>query len=78
MTRVGRRQALYRRRGDAFEHFTVDHSEVNESGSSRCSLRRRTSLPALGGHDEIGLETVLVRRATGDRFILCSDGLYRG
>jgi serine/threonine protein phosphatase PrpC len=68
---------LYRRRGDALEQLTIDHSEVNESQLDSLLAPSNVITRALGGHDEIDLEQVSFDVQSGDRFMLCSDGLYR-
>ena len=67
---------LYRLRAGVLEQLSSDHSELVEpavggNGSSNVITR------ALGGHDDIDLDQVTFDVQPGDRFLLCSDGLYR-
>lgn len=67
---------LYRLRAGVLEQLSADHSEALEpagggSGSSNVITR------ALGGHDDIDLDQMTFDVRPGDRFLLCSDGLYR-
>jgi serine/threonine protein phosphatase PrpC len=67
---------LYRLRDGRLEQLTVDHSEANSAddamrGASNVITR------ALGGHDEIDLDQLTFDVRARDRFLLCSDGLYR-
>jgi type VI secretion system protein ImpM len=67
---------LYRLRHGVLEQLTVDHSEANgpdgeASGSSNVITR------AVGGRSELELDQVSFNVQLGDRFLLCSDGLYR-
>jgi len=68
---------LYRCRGDELEQLTVDHSEVSESELESVLASSNVITRALGGHDEIELEQLSFDVKPGDRFLLCSDGLYR-
>jgi type VI secretion system protein ImpM len=54
-------------RAGVLSQLTHDHSAATASGE----ITR-----AVGGHDELELEHVADLVAAGDRFLLCSDGLY--
>lgn len=71
---------VYRRRGDNFIQMTTDHSERQESlgrvdiatmlGPSNVVTR------AVGGEDELNLSVVHESLLPGDRYLICSDGVY--
>lgn len=60
---------LYRLRAGRLEQLTVDHSDDSE-GSNVITR-------AVGGHEGIELDERTFSVVAGDRFLLCSDGLYR-
>ena len=61
---------LYRVRDGLLEQLTTDHSD-DEGESSNVITR------AIGGHPQIDLDEISFSVRGGDRFLLCSDGLYR-
>ena len=72
---------VYRRRGDFLEQLTVDHSERQErfergdispilNGISNVVTR------AVGGEEILQASTVRHVLHPGDRFLICSDGVY--
>jgi len=75
---------VYRLAGERFEQLTVDHSEVQEMvlagvltrEQARTHPRRNVVTRALGGGHELAADHWLVPAAAGDRFLLCSDGLF--
>ena len=76
---------VYRLRNFELEQLTVDHSEVEEL-IAEGALRRSEAdghpgenviTRAVGGEEIINLEMKLVPLQHGDRFLLCSDGLYK-
>ena len=62
---------LYRLRNGKLEQLTTDHSDDGEPEGSNIITR------AVGGHDGLELDQIEFRVVVGDRFLLCSDGLYR-
>ncbi|MFK8031249.1 MAG: PP2C family serine/threonine-protein phosphatase [Gammaproteobacteria bacterium] len=71
---------IYLYRGGEFEQVTTDHVEYEESedgedlesdGETAEFLAR-----AVGKDDELVLDLCVVQPQDGDRFLLCSDGLY--
>lgn len=76
---------VYRVRDFELEQMTVDHSEVEEL-IAEGSLRRSEAdghpgeniiTRAVGGEEAIMLEMRLLPLKHGDRYLLCSDGLYK-
>jgi serine/threonine protein phosphatase PrpC len=71
---------VYRKRGDGLEQLTTDHSERQEMvdrgdvlsilGPSNVITR------AVGGADSLELSVIRQSVQTGDRFLICSDGVY--
>jgi type VI secretion system protein ImpM len=71
---------VYRKRGDGLEQLTKDHSERQEMvergdvlsilGPSNVITR------AVGGADSLQLSVIRQSVQTGDRFLICSDGVY--
>jgi protein phosphatase len=75
---------VYRLAGDRIEQLTVDHSEVHElvvagvltPEQARTHPRRNVVTRALGGGPELAVDHWLVPATGGDRFLICSDGLF--
>jgi type VI secretion system protein ImpM len=63
-------------RGEALLQVTHDHSVVEESLPGEAPVVRGEITRAVGGHDQLELEHVADLVTAGDRFLLCSDGLY--
>ncbi len=71
---------VYRQRGDVLEQLTADHSEQQERlarGDIGALLSPRNVITrAIGGHEQLQLEVIEQEVLPGDRFVLCSDGVY--
>jgi len=76
---------VYRLRNFVLEEMTTDHSEVEEL-IAEGSLAREDAdgypgenviTRAVGGEEELFLEVKLFELAHRDRYLICSDGLYR-
>jgi PPM family protein phosphatase len=75
---------VYRLAGDRIEQLTVDHSEVQElvlagvltREQARTHPRRNVVTRALGGGPDLVIDHWLLPAAGGDRFLICSDGLF--
>jgi serine/threonine protein phosphatase PrpC len=75
---------VYRLAGDRIEQLTVDHSEVQElvlagvltPEQARTHPRRNVVTRALGGGPDLAVDHWLVPATGGDRFLICSDGLF--
>jgi serine/threonine protein phosphatase PrpC len=73
----------YLRRGDELSRVSRDHSEVQElidrglidEEEARTWPRRNVVTRALGANDQAELDLIDGPIFTGDRFLLCSDGL---
>jgi type VI secretion system protein ImpM len=65
---------LYRLRGGEVLRLTCDHSVGEEVGSAPSDAHMLTR--AVGGADLLELEELRLEVRPGDRFLLCSDGLY--
>jgi serine/threonine protein phosphatase PrpC len=63
-------------RGGSLSQLTQDHSLGNEVSPDGSAPKRGQITRAVGGHDELELDHVADLVAVGDRFLLCSDGLY--
>ncbi|MEA3183143.1 MAG: hypothetical protein QOI59_6666 [Gammaproteobacteria bacterium] len=64
-------------RAGALSQLTRDHSAALEEPSPDGSPTAPGEITrAVGGHDQLDLEHVADLIAAGDRFLLCSDGLY--
>jgi type VI secretion system protein ImpM len=64
-------------RDGAFSQLTRDHSVAVESSlEDSVAIASGTITRAVGGHDQLELEHVADLVSIGDRFLLCSDGLY--
>jgi type VI secretion system protein ImpM len=68
---------LYRFRDGELEQMTLDHSEATEDPVHGVNGGSNVITRALGGHDEVELDQRTFDVQPGDRFLLCSDGLYR-
>lgn len=76
---------VYRLRGGKFRQVTKDHSEVNEM-IEQGVLSEEEALDhpaanvvtrAVGGLERLFVDLDLVELADGDRFLVCSDGLFK-
>ncbi|MFT6903810.1 MAG: type VI secretion system ImpM family protein [Oleiphilaceae bacterium] len=70
---------LYLRRGHELIQLTSDHSVENSFGMANSSEPRPKNhaiTRAVGVFDELDVECGFHELAKGDRFLLCSDGLY--
>jgi type VI secretion system protein ImpM len=68
-------------RAGALSQLTHDHSVIEEAmvdgaAPDEATPSRGEITRAVGGHDQLDLEHVADLVAPGDRFLLCSDGLY--
>lgn len=76
---------IYRLRDGELARLTEDHSRVAELVSAgQLSEEEAESHPeanvitrAVGAHTEIDVDAKILEAQPGDRFVLCSDGLYR-
>jgi serine/threonine protein phosphatase PrpC len=68
---------LYRLRDGRLEQLTVDHSEANAPDGDPMLGSSNVITRALGGLEELELDQLTFDVRAGDRFLLCSDGLYR-
>jgi PPM family protein phosphatase len=75
---------VYRLAASRIEQLTVDHSEVQElvlagvltREQARTHPRRNVVTRALGGGSDLVADHWLLPAAAGDRFLICSDGLF--
>jgi PPM family protein phosphatase len=75
---------VYRQSADGIEQLTVDHSEVQElvlagvitREQARTHPRRNIVTRALGGDSVLLADHWLLPAVAGDRYLVCSDGLY--
>ena len=75
---------VYRLVVDRIEQLTVDHSEVQElvmagvltREQARSHPRRNIVTRALGGGETVAVDHWLLPATGGDRFLICSDGLF--
>ena len=75
---------VYRLAGHRLEQLTVDHSEVQElvlagvltREQARTHPRRNVVTRALGSAPVLLVDHVLIPAVGGDRFLICSDGLF--
>jgi serine/threonine protein phosphatase PrpC len=75
---------VYRLGGGRFDQVTVDHSEVQElvlagvltREQARTHPRRNVVTRALGSDPVLRADHWLLPAVGGDRYLLCSDGLY--
>jgi type VI secretion system protein ImpM len=63
-------------RGESLLQVTRDHSVASEAPPDDIPTVRGEITRAVGGHDQLELEHVADLVAVGDRFLLCSDGVY--
>lgn len=70
---------VYRSRGGGLEQITRDHSEAQEAidGSPDANAASNVITRAVGGGEELHLDIELRELRDHDRYLLCSDGLYR-
>jgi len=68
---------LYRLRDGALEQLTTDHSEAVERAGTAEGASSNVITRAVGGREGLELDQVSFSVQVGDRFLLCSDGLYR-
>ena len=71
---------VYRKRGQSLEKLTLDHSEHQEllERGDIASILGPTNVVtrAVGGDETLQVSTVRQSIQPGDRFLLCSDGVY--
>jgi type VI secretion system protein ImpM len=63
-------------RAESLLQLTRDHSAASEAPLEGPPAPHGEITRAVGGHDELELEHVADLVAVGDRFLLCSDGVY--
>lgn len=76
---------VYRLRGDSFDQMTRDHSEVEEmieqgvlsSEAAAVHPSANVITRAVGGTMNLNLDLKLDELRSRDRFLICSDGLYK-
>ena len=68
---------LYRLRNGVLEQLTSDHAEMTDPDGDPAASSSNVITRALGGHDEVDLDQLTFDVRPRDRFLLCSDGLYR-
>lgn len=76
---------VYRQRGSEFVQITLDHSEVEELVARGAITREQAKdhaasnvvTRAVGGARQLFLDVDIVELRSGDRFLICSDGLYK-
>lgn len=73
---------VYHRRGSTFEQITRDHSELQDlidggMVTASASVSSNVITRAVGGAEELFLDIELRELRHQDRYLLCSDGLYR-
>jgi protein phosphatase len=75
---------IYRVKGGSVEQLTEDHTLIAwqlKQGlitpqEAKKSPHRNVITRAVGNRDYVQVDTGLVKLASGDRFLLCSDGLH--
>lgn len=72
---------VYRSRGGKLEQITRDHSEaqeaIDEGAPDAHANSSNVITRAVGGAQELHLDIELRELRNNDRYLLCSDGLYR-
>jgi type VI secretion system protein ImpM len=73
---------VYRSRNGSLEQITRDHSEAQEMrdggmGDSPEAMTSNVITRAVGGSEDLFLDIELRELRNHDRYLLCSDGLYR-
>lgn len=75
---------LYRYRSGALEQVTRDHNPLSDlldvgdvTEAEALTTDTNVITRAVGGHGQLNLDLVVFDLEPGDRFLLCSDGLYR-
>jgi protein phosphatase len=72
---------VYRSRGGMIEQITRDHSEaqeaIDEGAPDAHANASNVITRAVGGGQELHLDIELRELRNQDRYLLCSDGLYR-
>jgi type VI secretion system protein ImpM len=72
---------VYRKRGVEFEQLTTDHSERQELAARGdiASILSASNIVtrAVGGEETLHVSTVYATVQSGDRFLLCSDGVHQ-
>jgi len=76
---------IYRLRGDEFSQLTDDHSLVQElhrlgeltASEAENHPSQNVITRAIGVNDELDVQVRQVELEAGDRFLLCSDGLFK-
>jgi serine/threonine protein phosphatase PrpC len=63
-------------RAESLLQLTRDHSANSEDSVEAVLAPRGEITRAVGGHDQLDLEHIADLVAVGDRFLLCSDGVY--
>ncbi len=69
---------LYRLRAGTFAQLTQDHSLLAEAGAQIDPADSHIITRAVGGGDQLDVEERRFEVLAGDRFLLCTDGLYEG
>jgi serine/threonine protein phosphatase PrpC len=67
---------LYRLRGGSLTQLTRDHTIANDPGAVATEEEAHMITRAVGGADILELDRVRFDVSAGDRYLLCSDGLY--
>jgi type VI secretion system protein ImpM len=67
---------LYRLRGGTITQLTRDHTVANDPGAVASEEDAHVLTRALGSSDVLELDRVRFDSLEGDRYLLCSDGLY--
>lgn len=75
---------IYRARHGQLRQLTRDHTQRTLAEDDDLMLERQTPLPvsgvlthAIGGHDDLFVEHCCYELLSGDRYLLCTDGLYK-
>lgn len=67
---------LYRLRAGTLDQITRDHTVANDSNAPPVAADAHAITRAIGGADVLELDLLKFEVREGDRFLLCSDGLY--